>query len=310
LAPRGGAVPARGTRRRDSARWLGLRGGGASSNRGPAAWQRGAPGFGLRWLGDIVARVFGAIGQVSEGTARHAGGIGLLVWRSGQALIMGRVAYRDILNQIYAVGVQSLPLVMVTATLSGVVTSQQGSYQFSGGVPLYILGSVVSSSVILELGPVLTAVVIIGRVGARITAELGTMVVSEQIDAYHSLGRDPIALLAAPRVLAGIVVMPLLVGFADLIGIMAGQIAANWQVGLSYESFYYGARLFWHSWDLLYSFTKALVFGLAIPLISVHMGLRTKGGAEGVGRTTTQAVMFMTLTILILDALFPPLMLQ
>jgi phospholipid/cholesterol/gamma-HCH transport system permease protein len=147
-------------------------------------------------------------------------------------------------------------------------------------------------------------------VGARITAELGTMVVSEQIDAYHSLGRDPIALLAAPRVLAGIVVTPLLVGFADLIGILAGQIAATWQVGLSWESFFYGARLFWHSWDLLYSLTKALVFGLAIPLISVHMGLRTKGGAEGVGRTTTQAVMFMTLTILILDALFPPLMLQ
>ena len=91
---------------------------------------------------------------------------------------------------------------------------------------------------------------------------------------------------------------------------MAGLIAANYEVGLGSESFFYGARLFWHSWDLFYSFTKALAFGLAVPLISVHMGLRTRGGAEGVGRTTTQAVMFMTLTILILDALFPPLMLN
>ena len=136
------------------------------------------------------------------------------------------------------------------------------------------------------------------------------MTVSEQIDAFHSLGRDPVALLATPRVLAGIIVLPLLVGFADVVGILAGMIAARLDSGLGFESFFYGARLFWHSWDLFYSFMKALVFGLAIPLISVHMGFRTRGGAEGVGRTTTDAVMFMTLTILILDALFPPLMLQ
>src|SRR5262245_65926955 len=99
-------------------------------------------------------------------------------------------------------GGQSLPLVMVTAVLSGVVTSQQGGYQFTGSIPLYVLGSVVASSVVLELGPVMTAFVLIGRVGARITAELGTMVVSEQIDALYSLGRDPVKVLAAPRILA------------------------------------------------------------------------------------------------------------
>ena len=94
--------------------------------------------------------------------------------------------------------------------------------------------------------------------------------------------------------------LPLLVGIADLIGILAGVQAANITVGLGQESFYFGARLFWHSWDLTYSATKAIVFGLSIPLIS----------AEGVGLTTTQAVMFMTLTILILDAMFPPLLLN
>jgi phospholipid/cholesterol/gamma-HCH transport system permease protein len=119
-----------------------------------------------------------------------------------------------------------------------------------------------------------------------------------------------VAMLAAPRVIAGVIAMPLLVGIADLVGIGAGMVAANFEVGLGSASFLYGARLFWHSWDLLYSLTKAMAFGVAVPLISVHMGFKTRGGAEGVGRTTTQAVMFMTLTILILDALFPPLMLN
>jgi phospholipid/cholesterol/gamma-HCH transport system permease protein len=236
--------------------------------------------------------------------------MGALTWQIVLSIVRLKVSFREVVRQIYVMGIQSLPIVLVTASLAGIVTSQQGGYQFTGSVPLYVLGSLVAETIVLEMGPVLTGLVLVGRVGARITAELGTMVVSEQIDAYHSLGRDPIALLAAPRVIAGVIVLPLLVGMANLIGIGAGMVAANLQVGLGTESFLYGARLFWHSWDLLYSLTKALVFGLAIPLISVHMGFRTRGGAEGVGRTTTQAVMFMTLTILILDALFPPLMLQ
>jgi phospholipid/cholesterol/gamma-HCH transport system permease protein len=206
-------------------------------------------------------------------------------------------------------GIASLPIVLVTGSLAGIVTSQQGGYQMQSSMPDYVLGSLVVQTVILEMGPVLTAIVLVGRVGARITAELGTMKVSEQIDAFHSLGRDPVAILAAPRILAGVLVMPLLVGIANIIGILAGMVAANLDSGLGYERFLYGARLFWHDWDLLYSFSKAVVFGLAIPLISVHMGLQTRGGAEGVGRQTTDAVMFMTLTILILDALFPPLLL-
>ncbi len=257
-----------------------------------------------------ITRWFARVGRAAETTAEHAGAMGILSWQIIVAIVRLRVSFREIVHQIYIMGIQSLPIVLVTGSLAGIVTSQQGGYQFTGAVPLYVLGSLVAETIVLEMGPVLTGLVLVGRVGARITAELGTMVVSEQIDAYHSLGRDPVAILAAPRVIAGVIAMPLLVGIADFIGIVAGMIAAHVQVGLGTESFLYGARLFWHSWDLFYSLTKAIVFGLAIPLISVHMGLRTRGGAEGVGRTTTQAVMFMTLTILILDALFPPLMLQ
>jgi len=249
-------------------------------------------------------------GRTSETVFRHAGQIGGLTWAVGRALVRLRVSPREILNQIYVMGIQSLPIVLVTASLAGIVTSQQGGYQFTGSVPLYVLGSLVTETVVLEMGPVLTAIVLVGRVGARITAELGTMKVSEQIDAFHSVGRDPIAILAAPRVVAGVIALPLLVAIADVVGVVAGMLAAQITVGLGREAFLYGARLFWHNWDMLYSLTKATVFGLAIPIISVHMGLQTRGGAEGVGRTTTAAVMFMTLTVLILDALFPPLMLN
>jgi len=253
---------------------------------------------------------FGALGRATNLVLKHTGAMGQLLAAVVMSIVRLRVSPREVVVQMYVMGVGSLPIVLVTASLAGIVTSQQGGYQFQGNVPLYVLGSLVVETMVLEMGPVLTGIVLVGRVGARITAELGTMVVSEQIDAYKSLGRDPIAILVAPRVIAGTIVTPFLVAIADVVGILVGMFAAKLTTGLGYESFLYGARLYWHSWDLLYSLTKALAFGFAIPLISTHMGLRTGGGAAGVGRQTTAAVMFMTLTVLILDALFPPLMLQ
>ncbi len=257
-----------------------------------------------------VVGLFAQIGRTSEVVSRHAGQMSLLVWNVALAIARGRVSLRDVAAQMQVIGIGSFPLTTVTAILSGVVTAQQGGYQFTSSIPLYVLGSVVASSVVLELGPVMTAFVLIGRVGARITAELGTMKVSEQIDALHSLGRDPVAVLAAPRIVACTIAMPLLVGLSDLIGIAAGIVASRFTVGLGPESFLFGARLFWHSWDLLYSVAKGLVFGFVIPLISVHMGFDTRGGAEGVGRATTGSVVFMIITVLVLDAIFPPLFLN
>jgi len=261
-------------------------------------------------LGDALAGVLRAVGRIAASVFRHAGDMALLTSRTAANTMAGQVSLRDFIDQAFAMGVQSLPLVMVTAILSGIVTSQQGGYQFTGSIPLYVLGSVVTSSVVLELGPVLTAVVVIGRVGARITAELGTMQVSEQIDALYSLGRDPVPVLAAPRILAGMLAMPALVAIANAVGVFAGMISAQATVGLGHQSFLYGARLYWHSYDLLYSLMKALAFGFVIPVISVHMGLLTRGGAEGVGRSTTASVVFMIIAVLVSDAMFPPLFLN
>lgn len=258
----------------------------------------------------IPRRFVESIGRTSRTVTEHAGQLGVLFWKVLAHLVHLRVSYREILNQIYVMGVQSVPIVIVTAVLAGIVTSQQGGYQFTGTIPLYVMGSIVVTSVVLELAPVLTAIVLVGRVGARITAELGTMEVSEQIDAFHSVGRDPIAAIAAPRIVAGVIVLPILTGIAIVVGIYSGLVSAQLTLGIGTEAFFYGARLFWHNWDLLYSLSKATAFGLAIPLISSHMGFRTSGGAAGVGRTTTASVMFMTLTVLILDALFPPIFLD
>jgi phospholipid/cholesterol/gamma-HCH transport system permease protein len=260
--------------------------------------------------GSWFARRIAAVGRTGETLAAHAGGMAGLVWQTLVYLFSGRIPLREVAANVYWMGIGSIPIVLVTGALAGVVTSQQGGYQFTGNVPLEILGSVVTSSIILELGPVLTAVVLIGRVGARITAELGTMRVSEQIDALYSLGRDPVRTLVAPRIIAGVISVPVLVAMANVTGLFSGMLAAQYTVGLGRESFFYGAGLFWHNWDMLYSLSKGVAFGFLIPVVSSHMGLATRGGAEGVGQYTTRAVVTMTLGVLIMDALFPPLLLN
>jgi len=262
------------------------------------------------WVVGLPRRFAGGIGRRAEEIARSAGQLTGILTGTIRALVRGQLSFREIVREAYTMGVQSIPIVMVTAILSGVVTSQQGGYQFTGSVPLYIVGSVVTTSVVMELGPVLTAIVFIGRVGARITAELGTMKVSEQIDALQSLGRDPIRTLAAPRIVAGVITLPLLVAVANVIGVTGGMLTAEATLGLGRESFMYGARLFFHTFDLFYSIGKALVFGFIIPLLAAHMGFRTYGGAEGVGRATTTAVVYMIMAVLVLDATFPMIFLR
>jgi phospholipid/cholesterol/gamma-HCH transport system permease protein len=258
----------------------------------------------------LPERWVGRLGRTSEEVARHAGEMALIVWTTVVAVFTGQLHPRQVLREMHWMGVQSMPIITVTGLLAGVVTSQQGGYQYTTAVPLYVLGSVVTSSIILELGPVLTAVVFVGRIGARITAELGTMKVSEQIDALYSLGRHPVQQLVAPRLIAGAIVLPLLVAYANTIGIMAAMYTSRAMMGLGYESFIYGVQLFWHTFDLYYSVGKGLAFGFIIPLISSHMGLRTYGGAEGVGRATTASVVFMIMAVLVLDATLPMIFLR
>jgi len=233
----------------------------------------------------------------------------LLVVAIARVLPRPRTYVNATLHQAYVQGVRSLPLVMVMAALGGAVIARQAATQFQGGVPLWVVGSMAAASVITELGPVLTALVLIGRLGASIAAELGTMKVTEQIDALYAVGRDPVTFLVVPRVLGSLLVVPALVIIADLVGILAAWVVGIASIdGLTTAGFVYGMRWYFRPWALWFSVIKAAIFGLTITFLACFIGLDGKGGAEGVGRTTTAAVVATTLAIMIWDVVLVPLL--
>jgi phospholipid/cholesterol/gamma-HCH transport system permease protein len=213
------------------------------------------------------------------------------------------------LDQANSIGYGSLFIVLLISGFAGGVTALQTGYQFTGAYPLYIAGGLIGETVILELGPVMTGLVLAGRVGARIAAELGTMRVTEQIDALESLGRSPVTQLLLPRCLAGLLVIPALVMFSNATGFLVGWAMAKQSLGITNEAFEYGARYFFRSFDLWYSGIKAVFFAISITAIPCYIGFNTQQGAEGVGRATTQAVVATSITILLLDVLLAQVLL-
>jgi phospholipid/cholesterol/gamma-HCH transport system permease protein len=182
------------------------------------------------------------------------------------------------------VGAESVPIALFIATFTGIVLALQASYTFTGAVPLYFVGTLVGKTMILELGPVLTGLALSGRVGANIAAEVGTMRVTEQIDALETLAYDPVAYLIVPRVLAGAIMFPLVVILADAMGILAG-------------------------FDVQFSAIKSITFGVTVTAVGCSFGYHTRGGAEGVGRATTRAVVISSMIILVLDAFWAAVLL-
>jgi phospholipid/cholesterol/gamma-HCH transport system permease protein len=239
----------------------------------------------------------------------HVGRFSFLVVDLFRGLAEWRIWVPRTLEQAVAVGYGSLFIVLLVAAFAGAVTSLQTGYQFTGTLPLYYAGAVISESMILELGPVLTALILAGRIGARYAAELGTMRVTEQIDALESLGRSPVSHLLLPRVIAGLLVVPALTMLANATGIVVGYMVAKGSLGLTYGDFEYGARYFFRPLDLWYSLIKSYCFASAVTLIPCYIGFNTQQGAEGVGRATTTAVVSASVAILLLDALTTRLLL-
>jgi phospholipid/cholesterol/gamma-HCH transport system permease protein len=248
------------------------------------------------------------VNKVRSGLER-AGRAALLAGAILKILPRPRLYMTAALQQSYVIGIQSLPLVIFIAMLGGAVTSQQSGAQFTGGLPLWVIGSVLAASVITELGPLLTAIVMMARVGASIAAELASMHVTEQIDALRAMGRDPVPFLVVPRVVAGLLVFPPLVILADAAGLFAGWLVGQVAVeGLTGGDIVYGMRFYFRPWSLIFSVIKGAVFGLAVTFIACLVGLEGGGGAEGVGRTTTTAVVVTTVMLMILDVLLAPLL--
>jgi len=249
------------------------------------------------------------VGRWSLRSASHAGRFWFMLVDLARGLAEWRVWFPRAIDQTYALGYGSLFIVTLVAGFAGAVTSLQAGYQFTGQLPLYVAGGIISESMILELGPVLTGLILAGRIGARYAAELGSMRVTEQIDAFESLGRSPVTHLLLPRILAGIVAIPVLVMLANGFGILVGYITAQSSLGLSYADFEFGARYFFRPLDLYYSIVKSFAFATAVTVIPCYIGFNTQQGAEGVGRATTQAVVAASVTVLMLDTILTKLIL-
>jgi phospholipid/cholesterol/gamma-HCH transport system permease protein len=246
-----------------------------------------------------VEQALRAVGITILNFLRDVGGTSLMVARVGLKLAELPRTIRQTFLQMEQVGIGSIPLVLVTSVFIGAVAAVQAAYQFQDYVPMVFLGTVVGKSVILEVGPVLTALVVGGRVAASFAAELGTMKVTEQIDAMEVLAVDPIRYLVMPRIVACIVMMPVLTIFSDFLAIMGGMLVANVSLGVSVATFSEGLRLFFYVDDIVSGLLKAVAFGGIIGLMGCYNGFRTFGGAQGVGKATMHAVVSSCILVLI-----------
>ncbi len=222
--------------------------------------------------------------------------------RAARALADTGAWASQLFPQMQRLGVASVPIALFIAVFTGIVLALLASYIFTGTVPMYFVGALVGKTVMMELGPVLTGMALAGRVGANIAAELGTMKVTEQVDALETLAWDPGSYLVVPRVLAATLMFPVVTAFAMGVGVAAGWITSVNLLDLTTPEFTKGLRSFYQFKDLWFGLVKAASFGAAVALIGCHRGLRTAGGAEGVGQETTRAVAEGCMAILVLDA--------
>jgi phospholipid/cholesterol/gamma-HCH transport system permease protein len=203
--------------------------------------------------------------------------------------------------QVEALGVRSMPIALLTATFAGLVISLQFGFFLARFGVQYTVGRVVVLTLFRELSPVLIALTVGARVGSGIAAELGSMTVTEQVDAIRALGADPLRKLVVPRVLACFILMPALTVLADVIGMLAGALVVNVQYGISYHLFFQGALDTVLMSDFVSGVLKGLVFGGIVGLVGCFKGLTVEGGTEGVGRATTQTVAITSVTVCLAD---------
>jgi phospholipid/cholesterol/gamma-HCH transport system permease protein len=220
----------------------------------------------------------------------------------GRAVADVRTWWPELALQMRRLGTDSIPIAVFLAVFTGIVLALLANYIFTGAVPMDRVGTLVAKAIMMELGPVLTGMALAGRVGANVAAELGTMRVTEQVDALETLSLNPHAYLVVPRVLAATLMFPVVTALAVAVGVTSGWFTAVNTLDISSLEFIKGARLFYRAKDVWYGLLKSASFGTAVALLGAVAGLRARGGARGVGRATTRAVVFGCMAILVLDA--------
>lgn len=254
-----------------------------------------------------MINLFISIGKSIISFLYFIGGLSSLIWQSFYWAFIPPLKGERIFEQAKKTGVESLPIVSLVALFIGVIMALQTAYQMQRlGSEMYI-ASIVALSLVRELGPVITSLVVAGRVGAAITAEIGSMQVTEQVDALQTLATNPIKYLVVPRFIALSITLPLLTLYADIIGILGGWLICVHKLGISsqlYLNISFDALLFK---DLFTGLAKTVFFGMLIAFVSCYEGFNVEGGAEGVGRATRHAVVETFILIIAADCFFTAL---
>jgi phospholipid/cholesterol/gamma-HCH transport system permease protein len=260
----------------------------------------GPPSVGARIV-DVIVDWITAFGGLLVDQVYALGDIGLFGLRTFRWLTTRRPRPGTLLPSFYQIGVLSLPVVALTGTFIGMVLAEQSYAQFRFFHLETRLGGVINISLLRELGPVLAATMLAGRVGSAIAAELGTMRVTEQIDALASMGANPIHYLVVPRFLGCLLLIPTLTVMADFMGVLGGAYYSIERLGIDSHHYFENSKLVVRVFDLFQGAFKSLFFGAAIALISCHRGFHCDPGAEGVGRAATSAFVYSFVVILVLD---------
>jgi len=246
-------------------------------------------------------RVLDDVGRGTINAFAYAGGVAELLGDALRFIASLRIRLRETLDQSYSLGVQSVSIVVLTSLFTGMVFSLESAVQAVQYGVGNLVGGAVAFTTARELGPMLSAVVVAGRTGAAIAAELGSMVVTEQIEALQSLGLSPTRMLVVPRLVALVIMLPLLAVLADIVSILGGMWVAGIYAHISQESFITSARQALLFGDVLKGLFKSAVFGVIIAVIGSYQGFSTRGGAAGVGKATTGAVVTSIILIFVFN---------
>lgn len=244
-------------------------------------------------------RILDPLGEYTLNVLEEAGSLFILFWDSIRVCFKFKINVKNTYEQMVRIGIESIPVALITAFFVGMVFAVQIATEFSKFGAGKMVGGVMAIAVARELAPVLTAVVLAGRVGASIAAELGTMKVTQQIDAMYALGTTPIRYLVVPRFLAASVMFPVLTLFSMLVGFSGSYLVSVFLAQISPAGYMETTEQFIKIFDIFGGLFKSLVFGGAISIIACHKGLSAKNGAKGVGKVTTSAVVLSLITIFI-----------
>jgi phospholipid/cholesterol/gamma-HCH transport system permease protein len=250
----------------------------------------------LRWL-RFVDR-FGRKGQM---ILEYLGGLAQLIGQTVSSCVSRPFYSTEVLNQMDELGVKSVAITGITALFTGMVLALQTAYSLEAFGGKMFVGRVVSLSLVRELGPVLTALMVGGRVGSGITAEIGSMTVTEQVDALRAMAISPIRRLVVPRVLAVVFMMPILTAIADVLGILGGLAIAVLELRMTFQDYFTSILQQLTINDIFSGLSKTVFFGFEIAVIGCYNGLQVEGGAASVGRATTRTVVFASISILVSD---------